>query len=181
NNDNLAVPLASLALLLMIRIVTRRREGYFAVGWRGWAAVGLVIGLAVLTKAGTIGVLPMAFGTAVVAAWQRMVASGKGDTAAVLRGGIKPAARVFLSAIIFVMLPVLLVAGWWYYRNIVLYGDWLGWNAFIAVLGERGHPASLLQLWGERRGFLMSFWGLFGGVNIPMASWIYAILNAVLV
>ncbi len=78
------------------------------------------------------------------------------------------------------MLPVLLIAGWWYFRNIQHYGDWLGWNAFIAVLGQRGHPASLTQLWGERRGFLMAYWGLFGGVNVPMPAWIYAILNGLL-
>ena len=33
------------------------------------------------------------------------------------------------------------IAGWWYYRNIQLYGDFLGWNAFIAVLGSRAAPA----------------------------------------
>ena len=66
-------------------------------------------------------------------------------------------------------------------RNIVLYGDWLGWNAFIAVLGQRATPASLVQLWGERRGFMMSFWGLFGGVNVPMAMGVYAVLNVFLV
>ena len=74
------------------------------------------------------------------------------------------------------MLPAVAIAGWWYYRNIVLYGDWLGWSAFIAVLGQRATPASLVQLWGERRGFMMSFWGLFGGVNVPMAMWVYTCL-----
>jgi hypothetical protein len=86
-----------------------------------------------------------------------------------------------LLAFLLMALPALLIAGWWYYRNVVLYGDWLGWNAFIAVLGQRGHPASLVQLWGERRGFMMSFWGLFGGVNVPMPMWIYTVLNAVLI
>ncbi len=172
NNDNLAVPLASLALLLLIRVVTRRRLDYFPVRWTEWALIGVVIGLATLTKEGTLGLIPMAFGTIVVAAWQRLAAE-RGQWRAPLVG--------MASAALWVMLPVLLIAGWWYYRNIVLYGDWLGWSAFIAVLGERGHPASLAQLWGERRGFLMSFWGLFGGVNIPMASWVYTLLNGVLV
>ena len=179
NNDNLALPLTSLALLLMIRIVTRRRETYQSVRWWEWASVGAVVGLAALTKEGTLGLFPMIFGTAVVAAWQQFVA-GSRDA----RGNsseIWPAVRGLLSAVVFALVPALLIAGWWYYRNIVLYGDWLGWSAFIAVLGERGHPASLLQLWGERRGFLMSFWGLFGGVNVPMPMWIYAVLNAVLI
>ena len=59
NNDNLAVPLASLALLLMIRIVTRRADGYFPVRWTEWAAVGVVLGLAALTKEGTLGLFPL--------------------------------------------------------------------------------------------------------------------------
>lgn len=189
NNDNLAVPLTSLALLLLIRIVTRRRDTYFPVRWSEWVAVGVVIGLAILTKEGTLGLIPMALGTAVVAAWQGLVAGGRdsrgeGERGSEAVGGkgqaLRSAVGGLLSAVTLFAVPILAIAGWWYYRNIVLYGDWLGWNAFIAVLGQRGHPASLVQLWGERRGFMMSFWGLFGGVNVPMAAWIYTVLNAIL-
>ena len=203
NNDNLAVPLASLALLLMVRIVTRRRAAWFPVRWHEWAGLGLVIGLAALTKEGTLGLIPMAVGTAVVAAWQKLTADRRPPTddrrqttdhrpqeehhqlrQAVVRrpSSVVPWSAVvsLLVSLMIIAVPILLVAGWWYWRNVVLYGDWLGWNAFIAVLGERGHPASLAQLWGERRGFLMSFWGLFGGVNVPMWPWVYTVLNALL-
>ncbi|MEZ4516233.1 MAG: glycosyltransferase family 39 protein [Chloroflexota bacterium] len=178
NNDNLAVLLASLALLLMIRIVTGNvREPYHPVKWLRWLVLGVVIGLAVLTKEGTLGLLPMAIGTAFVAAWQWLAHSEKEQP-----GSARwlPAIGRLAGAMALVLVPVLLVAGWWYYRNIVLYGDWLGWNAFIAVLGQRAHPASLIQLWGERQGFLMSYWGLFGGVNIPMPAWVYTIFNTIL-
>jgi hypothetical protein len=186
NNDNLAVPLASLALLLMIRIITRRRERYFPVRWWEWATLGVVIGLAALTKEGTLGLIPLALGTAVVAAWQRWIemSADESQRRSSVGAGFKPALHAagnLASAAILIVIPILLVAGWWYYRNVVLYGDWLGWNAFIAVLGERGHAASLAQLWGERHGFLMSFWGLFGGVNVPMSPWIYTVLNTILV
>jgi hypothetical protein len=80
-----------------------------------------------------------------------------------------------------ILLPVLVIASWWYGRNIQLYGDWSGWNAFIAVLGQRAHDASLAQLWDERWGFMLSYWGLFGGVNVPMANWIYHLLNLVVI
>jgi hypothetical protein len=73
--------------------------------------------------------------------------------------------------------PVLLIAGWWYLRNIQLYGDVTGINAFIDVLGKRAAPASLLQLWGERWGFMLSYWGLFGGVNVPIDDWGYHLFN----
>jgi hypothetical protein len=45
------------------------------------------------------------------------------------------------------------------------------------VLGRRAAPASLLQLWGERWGFMLSYWGLFGGVNVPIDYWGYHVLN----
>lgn len=182
NNDNLAIPLASLAILLMIRMVTRQRavvedalrnRDY----WLHWLLIGVVIGLAILTKEGTFGLIPLAFGTAVISLWQ-------GDVA---KENPLPFTRLFIIVgkailvLLVVLVPVLLIAGWWYYRNIVLYGDWLGWNAFIAVLGQRAHPASLVQLWSERQGFMMSFWGLFGGVNVPMPMWIYSLLNTVLI
>jgi len=194
NNDNLAIMLASLALFLMIRIVS---QGQLKAGeeqrfelksnfpWREvnhWLLVGIVIGLALLTKEGTIGLLPLAWGTAFVAAWQRDK-QRNGEMKLGILATLGWLGRLLGRSIIILALlmpPILLIAGWWYYRNMQLYGDWLGWNAFIAVLGQRGHPASLAQLWGERRGFLMAYWGLFGGVNVAMPNWIYTILNAVL-
>ncbi len=189
NNDNLAIPLASLTLLLLIRIVGKERAitGQTKTGnclrdrryWSHWLLIGVVIGLALLTKEGTFGLLPLAWGTAFVSLWQGEV--GRGNTAVLT---IKQLIIILGKAIfvfLIMLIPVLLIAGWWYYRNLVLYGDWLGWNAFIAVLGQRGHPASIVQLWSERQGFMMAFWGLFGGVNVPMPMWIYTLLNIVLI
>ncbi len=177
NNDNLAILLASLSVFLMIRAVTKK------ISWRNygyWLLLGVVIGLALLTKEGTFGLLPLAWGTGFVVAWQTSRDAATPQFSKTLRWLLRLLAQSALVLII-ILLPALLIAGWWYYRNIVLYGDWLGWNAFIAVLGQRAHAASLLQLWGERRGFLMSFWGLFGGVNIPMPLWIYTIFNGLLI
>jgi hypothetical protein len=196
NNDNLAIPLASLAILLMIQIVAKRVTVHYPVRWWEWVALGTVIGLAILTKEGTLGLVPLAIGTAVVVAWQAWLApqnvtihkrqledpaGANGRKTLCFKEQLKKVIASLIVSLILIALPALLIAGWWYYRNIVLYGDWLGWNAFISVLGQRAHPASLAQLWGERYGFLMSYWGLFGGVNVPMASWIYNVLNAFLI
>ncbi|MDX1688439.1 MAG: glycosyltransferase family 39 protein [Candidatus Promineifilaceae bacterium] len=200
NNDNLAIPLASLALLLMLRHIRAGRTAILR--WRDevrqWAMIGVVIGLAVLTKEGTLGLLPLAWGTAFISVWQQLQVAPRltslvasGATSGRERMGpasvdltfaafMRLLARSFVRFGI-VLVPVLLIAGWWYYRNLVLYGDLLGWNAFIAVLGQRPQPATLAQLWDERAGFLMSYWGLFGGVNVPMPGWIYTVLNTVLV
>ncbi|MDT8306816.1 MAG: glycosyltransferase family 39 protein, partial [Anaerolineae bacterium] len=168
NNDNLAIPLASLAVLLLMQAVVARKAGV-----RHWLVTGAVIGLAALTKEGTLGLLPLAWGTAFVARWQASATPGRWRE---IPRWLLWATRDFVV----LMVPVVLIAGWWYVRNVQLYGDVLGWSAFIAVLGERAQPASLAQLWDEREGFLASYWGLFGGVNIPMAGWIYTVLNGLL-
>jgi 4-amino-4-deoxy-L-arabinose transferase-like glycosyltransferase len=201
NNDNLVIPLVALALLLLIWAV---KEGpvvnqkdlrssalisvplSYKLPWGNtavsettyWLILGAVIGLAALTKISGVGLLALAWGTLVVTRWQAWQVADKNNeliTSAVVGGWLVQATLRFLL----LLLPVLLIAGWWYWRNVQLYGDWTGWNAFIAVLGQRAQPASLAQLWGERWGFMLSYWGLFGGVNVPMPTWIYRLLNGV--
>ncbi len=179
NNDNLAMPLASLALLLLIRMSSVQCSVFSVQCVGRWVLVGVVVGLALLTKEGTFALIPLVGGTAVLSQWQAYRARAGGDDLAWRQWLAVLGRAVFLFAV--TLVPAALIAGWWYWRNLQLYGDWLGWNAFIAVLGQRAHPASLIQLWSERRGFMMSYWGLFGGVNIPMPAWIYAVLNGVLV
>jgi hypothetical protein len=190
NNDNLAVPLASLALFVMIYWVVQRPS------WTSQASLllGTIIGLALLTKEGTLGLLPLAFGAILVSVIsnQYSVISNQYSVISNRYSVMPHSAHLVYSnrylvglgrtliQFVILLIPVLVIAGWWYVRNVQLYGDWLGWNAFIAVLGERAHPASLAQLWDERWGFLLSYWGLFGGVNVPMWTWIYWVLNGVL-
>jgi hypothetical protein len=170
NNDNLAVPLASLALLVMVHGVVKRPSWHTQTS----LLLGTIIGLALLTKEGTFGLLPLAFGAIFVGV------ISKQSSGISIQSLVTSLLRT-LTQFAVMMLPVLLIAGWWYVRNVQLYDDWLGWNAFIAVLGQRAHPASIAQLWDERWGFLLSYWGLFGGVNVPMWTWIYWVLNGVLV
>lgn len=172
NNDNLAALLTSAGVWLMARAMRRARQGEAATTWE-WLLVGAVVGAAALTKEGTLALLPLAGGALFMVEWQT---SGQPVRLPALGGTLWRALRRFGWA----LLPALLIAGWWYARNVQLYGDWLGWNAFLAVLGQRAHPASLAQLWDERWGFLMSYWGLFGGVNVPMDDWIYVAFNAIL-
>ena len=68
NNDNLAIPLASLGMLLLIRMVTRPDTRPL---WQSALLVGAVIGAAVLTKQGTIGLIPLSFGAYFIAIWQQ--------------------------------------------------------------------------------------------------------------
>lgn len=161
NNDNLAVLLAGIGLWLMMRIVREADAGRPTL--RGVIWLGMMLGLSAVTKASVLGQFGLAGLTMAYAAFRR-----------------KRWQTFFLEGPL-ILLIAGAIGGWWYYRNYVLYRDPLGLNVFIAILGRRAHPASLLQLWGERFGFMQSYWGLFGGVNVPMPDWTYAVLNTLAV
>ena len=77
-----------------------------------------------------------------------------------------------------VLVPVLLISGWWYLRNWRLYGDPTGTNLMLAIAGRRPVQPAVVQLLREFEGFRINFWGLFGGVNVLMRpSWVYRALD----
>lgn len=166
NNDNLVMALVGIALVMMLRAVKSERPQTV----RNGLLLGAVIGAAALAKFPGLALMFMALGTLFIVEWQQS------ERAATVQLLLRLLGRTLLQWLI-VAIPFVLIAGWWYYRNKVLYGDWLGWSAFFEVLGVRATPASLAQLWDERFGFMMSYWGLFGGVNVPMPMWIYSLLN----
>ncbi len=168
NNDNLIVPLSTLSLLWMIRMIKSAPELTSRQHLWRHATLGLVLGLAMLTKATGIGLLPLAAATVFWEAW-RLPANKS----------LQKRTWFFVKSLGVMAIPLLAVSGWWFYRNYRLYGDWLGLNAFYAVLGTRDIPASLSQLWGERFSFAAGYWGNFGGLTINLPDWIYHILNGV--
>jgi hypothetical protein len=176
NNDNLVIPLSSLALWMLLRLARPggSEANTRAGGTPAWRAhlrlqgvpigryllLGSVLGLAALTKTSS---LALALLTALVVtvravrrrSWAEFVAGGSAT-----------------------LVPMLAIAGWWYVRNLHLYGDITGLNAFIAILGQRDVPADLAQLWRERFSFAAGYWGNFGGLNVPMPAWVYTALNS---
>src|SRR5690606_36447883 len=71
------------------------------------------------------------------------------------------------------------IAGWWYLRNIQLYGDPTGLNRFLEIVGRRAIPANAAQLWAERDSFTRAFWGFFGGVNVALPDVVYTVFNVI--
>ena len=208
NNDNLIVPLCSLALLMMIRSVKRQGAEGRKQEVRGknhescllhHLLLGVVIGLGLLTKASAIALLPFAAATIAWEAWQNLkwqMVNGKWRIGASANEQMSESRithhalllptpysllpKITLHALrnlALVILPAFAISGWWFYRNFQLYGDWLGLNAFYAVLGTRDVTADLAQLWSERFAFAAGYWGNFGGLNVLMPTWIYTILN----
>ncbi|RLC98366.1 MAG: hypothetical protein DRI77_05175 [Chloroflexi bacterium] len=164
NNDALVVPLCSLALLMLIKLAS----GKYASGQVGKFAsrcvvLGVVLGLAALTKTSS---LPLTVLTALVV---------------VARALRRRSWREFIVGGLATLLPFLSIAGWWFWRNLQLYGDIFGLDTFIEILGQRDVPADLAQLWRERYSFAAGYWGNFGGLNVPLPAWAYTALNTLAV
>lgn len=153
NNDTLANMLATLALWRTLRLVKGDRQPAHLV------LLGLILGCAALAKASALGLFGLV-GLALL-----IVTYREWDWRPLIQGGI----------IIFGL--ALLVSGWYFARNWMLYRDPLGLNMFVQIVGPRHPTPTLRQLWGERAGFTMSFWGFFGGMNVPMSPWVYRTLD----
>ncbi|GIV83519.1 MAG: hypothetical protein KatS3mg052_0526 [Candidatus Roseilinea sp.] len=163
NNDNAAVMFSTLGVWWALRLM---RIGDLSP--KSAVVAGAIAGLGALSKSSALGLVGL-FGLAgLLTAFD---ARRKAQDA--------PRSLVFrLSSFAFVMLAVtLLISGWWFVRNQALYGDLLGWNAFLDVVGRRDQPASPAQLWSEREGFIWAYWGVFGAMNVIMSPWIYDVLN----
>ncbi len=170
NNDTLAAALSSLALLLGARMI---RGG--ATTWRA-IALGVVLGCAALSKVSGIALaiaVPFFVGVA-----QILTA----EVAERRRGaGVVSSVSPCLAFSICTLLPVILIAGWWYVRNLMLYGDPTGTTMMATIAGPRAQLPTALELVGEWDGFYKAYWGLFGAVNIPMHEPIYIALEVLLV
>jgi len=153
SNDNLVVPLCSLALLLILRLMKGPPSRWMLI------ALGSIIGLAAITKVSALGLVPLTFVALGYIAFQQR------SWSSFLKGGL------LVSALI------LILASWWYARNWVLYGDPLGLDVMVAIAGPRLRQPSLAQLLGEFQGFGMAYWGVFGGFNILADRWVYAFFD----
>ncbi len=151
NNDNLIVPLGVLGLLLSLRLWDRGLSFQRAL-WLGLAA-----GAACLAKVSGLTLIPLALAAVGATAWRERQ----------WRRGIA------VGAIIVAL--VVVIAGWWYLRNWLLYGEWLGvWTMIVIAGGPRpGGPLSLVELIPEWQGFRYSYWGVFGAFTIIMPDWLY--------
>ncbi len=157
NNDSLAIFMGSLGLLSLVLIwqdVPDPRRYW----WR-YLFLGIVLGLGILSKLSLAGLLGLA---GLALAWL----SWRTRTWRILVGGG-----------LLVLIPVLLLSGWWFVRNWQLYGDPTGLAAFIAVQGIRDMPLVWAGWIDELGTFYRSFWGLFGGVNVAAPEWFYFLMN----
>jgi 4-amino-4-deoxy-L-arabinose transferase-like glycosyltransferase len=175
-NDTLAELILGIVLLRLIHWLKEDEPG------SAWQLIGtgLLMGLALLTKAGVYIVLPLAL----VAVWLkffRPAPSGTGRD-----GGYRRSIYPALRATATLLLPAILLGLPWFIRNALVYGDFdilgLGQHGRVVV----GQPRTAEWLaehgWVNLSGIFVSttfrsFWAQFGWMAVPVDPRIYAALR----
>jgi len=155
NNDNLSNLLANLLVFVLLNVLLNPKKP--TIG--SYVLIGIVTGLGLLSKLNIGLLIPVVAIVLLVISirqqdWKPFVIGG------IVSGGI-----------------TILIAGWWYWRNFTLYGDPTALDRFLDIVGRRAEPATLAQLWTERNSFLLTFWGLFGSITVPMPQSVYFAFN----
>lgn len=171
NNDNAAVMFSTIGVWWALRLM-RLRD----LSLRSALVAGAIAGLGALSKSSALGLLGLFGLAAVLSLWSTKDTKNAKD-AKKMEGAAASVRYLFIFGLVMVALT-LTISGWWFVRNAQLYGDVLGWNAFLDVVGRRDAPATLAQLWTEREGFVWAYWGVFGTLNVIMPPWVYGALNA---
>lgn len=158
NNDNLVTALSSIATVLALLTL---RDGFDT---RRSLLLAVVIALATLSKLSGLVLVPT---VALMAVW--VAYRDRNLRGLVILGAAMVAAWSMLS-------------GWWYWRNIDLYGELFGTHMMVKVAGARPDPFTVQTALEEFEGFRWSFWGVFGLFNIVVpGGWYYSILDIVVI
>jgi hypothetical protein len=161
NNDSLMAATATWVGVTSLRIsslepqTSNRRE----VVW-----LGILLGLGLLSKLGGLILAPLA-GLALAIRWFRPRSHLKFDIWNL----------IFEVSIVFGIAAF--VCGWWYARNVSLYGDPLGWNVWLSDIGVRTPTPALWQLVPEFPALFRSYWADLPG--FPMSSVVYVALAVI--
>lgn len=137
-------PVSMLAALICWRALLMLRDGFDT---RRSLVLALLIALATLTKLS--GIVP-GFAAGLAALWL----AGRGKDW-----------RGLIALSLAVLVIWLAVAGWWYARNLQLYGELFGTGSMLDFYGRRTITLGGLVL-EEFEGLRISYWGLFGAFSI---------------
>lgn len=153
SNDSLISLLGSVGLVMILFALGRYP------GDRFLAALGVVIGLAVLSKPSGLALIPLVGLALMSLAWHDR------------------SLRQLARGLSLVVTPVVALTGWWFLRNAQLYGDPLALICHYTVSG-RSDGFGLPDLLSEAEGLWRSYWGVFGWFNVLGPPVMYAFYDA---
>lgn len=157
NNDNAVVFFCALGFWLCLKLALASSTS--RISWRFLGLIGLIVGLGLLSKYNALVLIPLVGLALGIAAWARR------DWWLFWRGGL-------ISGGVCVV-----VIGWWFGRNQLLYGDPAGWSMWRSSYSsiEQGSKVHLdgqfLQHAWSR--WFNSYYGYFGWFNLPFEAEVY--------
>jgi len=156
NADNAITASAALALYLLLRWFNR------PTGYGPATLLGLSTGAAMLSKISGLAVLILVLACMLWRAWRKR--SGWLAGQALVAGGIGVA-----------------LGGWWYLRNLIVFGDPLGWRPMLTAIGAMLRPRPLGPL--EAAAVLVqqrsTAIGVFGWNNLRLPPAVYIAADVV--
>jgi hypothetical protein len=162
NNDNAATTFSVLVLWQVAALLHEARGGQ--IGRRS-LLLGVLLGLALLSKASLLALVPIVGLAILVAGSQVVPPAGKGRW-------------FFISAPLLLAAGIaVLLSGWYFARNWMLWGDPLGWAFTRQVSALREGPLTLGVLGWLGRGVFRSFW--LGWIGIAFDEAIYWLIGGV--
>ena len=159
NNDNLVILISAWTLVILARWIS----GPKLPGWAGVAGVGILLGLGALAKFSGLLLWPLALGVMAWLAWRQRQW------------------RWLLRAVLLALGLALLISGWWFARNLQLYGDLSAIGPHLEIMGTRRRLPSWAAAVREFAGFRYSFWALFGWFNILAPEPFYWVMDALVI
>ena len=166
-NDGLVIALSTLSLHVILGAVTAdTNENGFSPA--RIAVIGVLIGLASLSKVSGLLLLPIAAAGILGRALMQPERMPFG----------RRAAAVFAQGMGVLGLWAL-IAGWWYLRNLQLYGDFTGTSIMARMMTPR--DLTLAEALSEWQGFKMSYIAMFGQFAAPADDIVYAGFDALLI
>lgn len=151
SNDSAVAAFAALGLFLLVRAC------YAPPSLRAAILIGVVCGLSALTKVSGAALFPLA-----------LIVLG-----IVNRRRPRQLVLQFAAA----TLAFGLIAGWWYLRNLLLYGELTGTARMLQIFGARATPLPLDQWRAQLYEVFETFWLGLGWGNIRAPEWVYGTLG----
>jgi 4-amino-4-deoxy-L-arabinose transferase-like glycosyltransferase len=177
SNDSTIVALSALTLWLMTRLLTKRRlpttdsHQQSIISNRDVIALGAACGLAALAKVSGLGLTALAV---LVLAWQIF---RQPKTRNAVLNTVKDQKSEILFHFLSFTFAFLLVAGWWYLRNLVLYDELTGTARMNEIFHLRTAPMSLDELLVQLHEVWETSWVGFGWGNIRAQPLVYAVIG----
>ncbi|MBI4789487.1 MAG: hypothetical protein HY782_20850 [Chloroflexi bacterium] len=139
SNDAALAAFSSLILLVWVKLI----RGALALNLRSAMLLGALIGFAVLTKTTALGLVPLSVLLLLFLAWRRR------DL------------RIAITGNAMMLATIALLAGWWFVRNLWLYGDPLALRLVeVSALFPRAGPLTLPELFQISLPWMwQTFWG----------------------